>query len=164
MYFVNDSIGFAGGNINFTGVIVKTSDGGDSWQLTDLSYDVDDVLDIKCIDQDTCYTIVSMESYPYYALYKTTNGGGIGEPINIESETLLNELNLFPNPATSQIQLSITSSNQIQSITTFNYLGEVINLNFNETLQADVFNLPTGIYFTEVITENGSVVRQWVKM
>ena len=71
---------------------------------------------------------------------------------------------IYPSPAYNQITLFVHTSNVITSITSTNYLGEKVNLIFNENLLADVSYLPPGIYFTEVITEQGRAVQKWVKM
>jgi hypothetical protein len=71
-----------------------------------------------------------------------------------------NMIQLYPNPATSS--LNITSTNPITQITITNLLGQTLyTQNYNtQKVQIDVADLPTGVYFIKI---NASEVRKFVK-
>ncbi|MBK6731717.1 MAG: T9SS type A sorting domain-containing protein [Bacteroidetes bacterium] len=95
-----------------------------------------------------------------YYLLKTTNGGGIST-LNNQNPNF--NFNLNPNPATTILNLQLSLKEYNYTIQTFNLVGELMPLNFQNN-QADISHLPPGIYFTEVITEEGRAVQKWVKM
>ncbi|MBK6731814.1 MAG: T9SS type A sorting domain-containing protein [Bacteroidetes bacterium] len=66
-----------------------------------------------------------------------------------------------PRPTILHLQLALKENNY--TIQTFNLVGELMPVNFQNN-QADISHLPPGIYFTEVITEQGRAVQKWVKM
>ncbi len=158
--FVNDSFGyvtaFTEDNI---GVILKTIDGGVSWINTDVPADTYIVGPVHCISNDTCFALSQSLSLPYYRILKTTNGGGIDTTTTIINTPNAIHFSLSPNPANTFISISSNLTN-IQSIKTFNYLGRGVAVNFNSTLQADITNLPAGIYYIEVITDKGKGVQK----
>ena len=67
---------------------------------------------------------------------------------------------VYPNPVTNQ--LTISSGNEISSVSISNLLGQTIFSNeYNaNTVQVNVADLPSGVYFVKV---NGSEVRKFVK-
>lgn len=67
---------------------------------------------------------------------------------------------LFPNPANTTIQ--IQHNVNIKSIITRNNIGETVEVIFENNI-ASISHLPAGIYFTEVIAEEGTAVLKWVK-
>ncbi len=138
--------------------LVKTNDGGLNWYRTDFSLSDFDLgyQDIFCFNDDTCFILTTN------TIYKSENASAPDLTINILNENL-ESLHLFPNPATSilQIQLSLKENNY--TIQTFNLVGELMPVNFKNN-EADISHLPPGIYFTEVITEKGRAVQKWVKM
>jgi len=85
-----------------------------------------------------------------------------GNPLAVIGPGLNNfSLQIFPNPATSQ--LTISSTNQpITQITISNLLGQtVFSNNYNaEKVEVAVAGLPSGVYFVKI---NGSEVRKFVK-
>ena len=92
--------------------------------------------------------------------------------INEASNLLLNSISLFPNPATSNINVSfaLTSSSNV-SIKLFNSIGQEVkvlaplnnlaegNYNYNYELPA---TLATGNYFVEVSSNNKIVTRKLI--
>lgn len=99
-------------------------------------------------------------------LYATNLNGNIykivGGVLSIEDNTLKNAITLFPNPATNQ--LTLTSDNQvIERITIYDVKGslilEEINVNtFSKNI--NVSGLTSGLYITEIATEDGNKFAQ----
>jgi hypothetical protein len=79
---------------------------------------------------------------------------GMSQLANIQ-----NEISLFPNPSSSQI--SITSAREIKSILIFNSLGTIVQS--EKTKSFSVAELPNGIYFAEIRTENGTTTMRFIK-
>jgi Secretion system C-terminal sorting domain len=74
------------------------------------------------------------------------------------------DVKLFPNPTQSMVTL--TSNQVIKRIRVFNSQGmEVIDMRRveQEKVELDVNNLPAGIYFTEIKSEEGWIHRSFVK-
>ncbi len=71
---------------------------------------------------------------------------------------------VYPNPATETIRIILTQPEKILSIKTFNYLGEEIEISFDENLYAIVKNIANGFYITEIITEKGKLSLSWEKL
>lgn len=158
--FLNDSVGYLAENFYSpdSSIVYFTHDGGTTWITTDFDSVNLDISCIDCIDEYTCFLNAQVK------IFKTTNGG-ISLALNQFQQV---NYSISPNPASSIITLSISNpenyQHAIKSITTTNYLGERINLTFNSGFQADVSELPPGIYLTQIITETGKGVQEWVKM
>ncbi|MBK8487297.1 MAG: T9SS type A sorting domain-containing protein [Bacteroidetes bacterium] len=67
---------------------------------------------------------------------------------------------LFPNPANTTIQLQHNVN--IKSIITRNNIGETVEVIFENNI-ASISHLPAGIYFTEIIAEEGTAILKWLK-
>jgi len=164
IYFFNDTIGYLEVGIiypDFTeGIyIYRSIDGGNSWYKTHVDHkDFDGINSSWCTSPDTCYAVECTE------IYKTTNGGGIDTSTSVINTIDQAHFTLTPNPATDMIQLTLPSKEKITSITTFNALGERIDLQFDEHQIAGTGNLPPGIYITTITTETGKGSKKWVKL
>lgn len=81
-------------------------------------------------------------------------------PLEVVNLTKTNQCFVYPNPATTS--LTITSGENIKTITITNLLGQPIYTHQYNTTKAevDVSNLPTGIYLIRI---NGTEVRKFVK-
>ncbi len=149
VYFSSENIGLIS-----LPMVYKTIDGGETWYPTDYPSTEEYVEEFYCINDSTCYAITCS------SIYKTTNGGGISTLHNLNPNFTFT---LTPNPATTILQLQLSLKENNYTIQTFNLVGELIPLMFQNN-QADISQLPPGIYFTEVITEQGRAVQKWVKM
>lgn len=166
LFFSSDSVGYLT-NANTNYKILRTTNGGLSWIGTEFtsapSYGIEKVY---CVNDTVCFALTCDE------IYKTTNGGGIGVPIASNISKIVNiPFFLSPNPACRTIKINYNIKAEIYHIITTNYLGEKINITFNtspadsgESMLADISHLPPGIYFTEIITEQGKGVQKWVKL
>lgn len=74
------------------------------------------------------------------------------------SEPAKNSLEIYPNPATDEITISVEAANEIQ-ISIYNVLGENIfpvnAFTANGKSTIDVSEFPSGIYFVRVMENNG---------
>ena len=94
----------------------------------------------------------------------------VGVAVLIVDETGVEEIeneiscNIYPNPARDFVKLSAISY-QLSAVRVYNYLGiliEEIEINSNE-IEINTSDYNTGIYFIEVVTENGSVTKKFAK-
>ncbi|MFN3939686.1 MAG: T9SS type A sorting domain-containing protein [Chitinophagales bacterium] len=154
LYMLNDSVGFAAFyKAGSESEIYRTDNMGMNWTLMTIDPPAfGGIKSIDCFDEEHCYMIAGI------TLYTTS------ERINVIS-TDLHEfgIQLSPNPALDFLKIDLNFSAQDLAINTFNMVGEVIELQFQNN-QASVSHLPPGIYFTQVITEQGRAVQKWVKM
>jgi hypothetical protein len=158
-FFSSNNVGYLGSS-NAEYLIIKTTDGGISWAGTEFfEVPMSNLVKIYCINDMICFALTCK------GIYKTTNGGGIGTPItsNILQVNGI-QFNISPNPSSSFISLSFSNKQEITSIFTTNYLGEKIELIWDENLQADISHLPPGVYVTEIITEKNKGIAKWVKL
>lgn len=82
-------------------------------------------------------------------------------PVSI-SNPAINDVKIFPNPGNDYIQIQTTSNNSVQILNTCNYLGADINLEFNDD-NAQITDLPSGIYFTQIIYQGMVSTLCWEK-
>lgn len=163
IYFYNTQIGFVITNNNIEPFdnhyeVLRTINGGISWDSTHFEEGEDRyVTEIFCTGADTCYMTTCNGG-----IFKTTNGAGFPVyPVSINENEKI-KFSLYPNPSLSEINISFANRNEIKNIATANYLGEKINLDWND-LKADIQYLPEGIYITEIITDSGRGVQKWIK-
>ena len=136
--------------------ILRTENGGMSWFLTDTPEDALGSNNIVCWNTDTCY-------YTYFSsIYRTTNGGGFGEPLSVTGQQHLS-LTLYPNPATDQLFLEGLANYPDAVWSTCSISGQTIPLDLRNG-QADISHLPPGIYLTTVQTRQGIWREKWVKL
>jgi hypothetical protein len=83
---------------------------------------------------------------------------------DIESEQTNSSILLFPNPSSSEFFLK-SENVSIQHIRIFNLMGkELENKTIDkEDVKINIANLPSGIYFVEVITNKERIIKKLVK-
>ncbi len=193
MYFVNEYIGFAvgsggsvfktsdGGNnwsslitnstsylqgVNFYdensgivvgsgGTILYTNDGGSTWYKHDAATSV--TLNNVFMLSSTSAVVIGDET----TILKNSN-----IVLGMENIPLSTIILLSPNPATNN--LTITCPTIIKNIEIVNLNGQavyskVMNLDPLEPYQINTLNLPNGVYFVRLLTENGIVMKKFVK-
>jgi len=87
-------------------------------------------------------------------------------PIRIKSETNTTESKVVSTsnyvmvyPTIAKSNISITSSNEINSVTIINNIGNIVlSINEPNSNKIDVSSLANGIYFVSVNTKNGSTI------
>lgn len=99
------------------------------------------------------YKLGALEGSPCDTLLSITNSNSINIGIQI-----------YPNPTSETIKIVLSQAVKIISIKTFNYLGEEIEISFDENLNALVKNIANGFYITEILTEKGKLSLSWEKL
>jgi hypothetical protein len=95
---------------------------------------------------------VSGDSTYFYA------GGTTNTGINkISHENI--SFNIYPNPASSE--LNISSTNKIENVEVYNLTGML--LSSSSKTKIDISELPQGVYFVKVFSENGVTAQKFVK-
>lgn len=119
----------------------------------------------------------------YFIMVKSVNGAGlisdstISDGViyliatGISSSPLLNELSIYPNPATEQVTLSIISStNEKMNYTLFDVQGKIIEDKYleihtginNLTINIKQLQLSKGVYFIKVFADGKEITKKLV--
>ncbi len=86
-------------------------------------------------------------------------------PLGVEELSEENEINISPNPCTSQLQIS-SNETVIKEIQITNVLGEFMQssvIGNSSSVTFDVSNLTNGIYFIQIKTEKGTTNKKFIK-
>ena len=113
-------------------------------------------------DTEYCYTVTSVNGdveseASEEACGKTLVGDAIAE--------LTSSLNIYPNPVNDK--LYIETEMNVEEVVVYTITGVIAGqqstVNSQQSLTIDVANLNSGVYFIKVRTENGEVVKRFVK-
>jgi hypothetical protein len=115
--------------------------------------------------RDTIYLSVNeIDGFDTGGLAKWIGGNMLvecGEPINAH-ETELNSIGLYPNPASDLLNINTREGHSELKI--FDTLGQLLlTKNINTQSSIDVSQLKAGIYLLSIESENGKVVKRFVK-
>lgn len=162
-YFSNDISGWSVGEY---GSIVRTTDGGTSWETLPFNNNSITFKSVKFVNNQTGW-IVGTEG----TILKTTNGGGLGIPIGIEiqqanipAEFLLQQN--FPNPfnPSTNIKFILNRSSNVK-LSVYNINGKLENILTEDFYREGEYqitwkavNQPSGIYYCKIETNSGSQV------
>jgi hypothetical protein len=93
----------------------------------------------------------------------------------IKGNNIRENVSVFPNPATSEIQV-IGNQSTVISIDIYNMLGEKVYQSLvtghslsgvspmtNDPMTINVSSFPSGMYFVEIKTEKGVAVKKFIK-
>ena len=75
-------------------------------------------------------------------------------------EELTTSLNIYPNPVNDK--LYIETKVEIEEVVVYDVYGRQQTTDYGQQT-IDVSNLNSGVYFVKVVTENGEVVKRFVK-
>lgn len=75
---------------------------------------------------------------------------------------MLNEVKVYPNPTKGVVNIKLSNEINIDNISLTNSLGKKLNVSLTND-QIDISDLPTGIYFLKISTNQGSLTRKIVK-
>ncbi len=70
-----------------------------------------------------------------------------------------NELQVFPNPTNDQVTLALPGA-QLQALSVYDQTGRLMlqqKLGFGEREEVSLTQLPSGIYWLKVVTDNGVI-------
>tara|TARA_R110000787_G_scaffold15134_3_gene46799 strand:- start:1697 stop:3049 length:1353 start_codon:yes stop_codon:yes gene_type:complete len=73
------------------------------------------------------------------------------------------KITLYPNPARTILNIENTSNTSIEGIKLLDVLGRLVLQERNPSTQLDISNLPTGLLFVQIETDNGSFVKKVIK-
>ncbi len=86
----------------------------------------------------------------------TINRGGVAI-----SENVVSEVSIYPNPATSVLNVDAAGYNQVEVI---NMLGQVVYSNsISNNAQINVSDLNNGVYFVRLSGANGTTTQKFIK-
>lgn len=147
VYFSTVNNGYAAGE---NGRIIRTDDGGDTWSTSD-----------------------SGVLYDLHSIFFTSNigfaAGDAGTIVRTTTSTSSNtlieyqkSLKVYPIPAHNQ--LKIESDVVITEITIIDFTGKVVKTITGGLGELNIANLPTGIYFLKIMTEEGIRTTKFVKL
>ncbi len=80
-------------------------------------------------------------------------------PLSVNEMNNILNIDLYPNPATTTIQ--VATDEKIEMIHIYNYAGRLIASTTESTI--DINELSTGVYYMNILTENGLVNKRFVK-
>ena len=108
-----------------------------------------------------CYTVRAIGDEAESAHSEKVCVKTLGEDI----EELTSSVNIYPNPVSDK--LYIKTEAEIEEVVVYDVYGRVQNLRNSETQKLrnsiDVTDLNSGVYFVKVVTENGEVVKRFIK-
>ena len=107
-------------------------------------------------------TIVSNEAK--YLFMATKDRNLVANFVSTEGiDELSSAFNLYPNPANDR--LYIDSKVKINEVVIYDVYGrsQQSTVNSQQSLSIDVSNFNSGIYFVKIVTDNGEVVKRFVK-
>jgi photosystem II stability/assembly factor-like uncharacterized protein len=151
VWFTDANHGFVGGGDGLTSMtLYKTNNGGNTWTQS--------ASGVQALN--AMYFVDSMPGYAVGTngtILKYTHSTGIND--NVFSET---NLNLYPNPATDKLTIETPQKAAIEIL---NLQGQLVKSFPNEGRETpvDVSELTGGVYILKLTTEEGSVVRKFVK-
>ena len=78
-------------------------------------------------------------------------------------EEMTASFNVYPNPVNDR--LYIETEAEVKEVVVYDVYGrrQQTTDNGQQTLSIDVTNLSNGVYFVKVVTENGEVVKRFIK-
>ena len=136
------------------GFIIKSYDGGDSWDVEDLWSQFPIEKNITVRDITAAGTDVFLINYQTGYILK-----GDFSPTSVAGETESHHIKIYPNPSNNIINISYP---EMKNIIIYNMLGEKVrtyNL-LTDELNISTQDLLTGTYFIEIETRDGEVLRQ----
>ena len=161
--FINDSVGWAGGNSTYT--TLETTDGGDSWHDANFGVRVNR---IRRINDSVTFAMGQ-------TIYKYQNWSSVS---SVKDHTIsLNGYDLkqnYPNPfnPTTMIEFTIppyVKNNSLVLVKVYNSAGQEIRTIFDEVKEPGnykvLFNasgLASGAYYYELITEDLKVAKRMI--
>ena len=119
------------------------------------------------------YTVEGLEKSTEYCFTVTAvNQAGESEKSDEVCMTLgegveefASSFNIYPNPVSDK--LYIETEVEIEEVVVYAITGVIVGqqstVNSQQSLTIDVTNLNSGVYFVKIVTENGEVVKRFVK-
>ncbi|TVQ19446.1 MAG: T9SS C-terminal target domain-containing protein [Bacteroidetes bacterium] len=107
------------------------------------------------IQVDPCGTKLS-------AVQIRSNREAVGAPVGIESGLLQDQVVLYPNPSSGMVYLQTPDWLFIEEVKLYNPAGHFID-SYKQNDAINIENLSPGVYFVQIITEQGIITRKLTK-
>lgn len=140
-----------GSYTNATELVAPQSVTNTNWQTQ--------TLDLSAYDNQTFQLAIHVTSDPdmWYIIFDNFTITG---DVSI-AENTANTVSIYPNPATSILNVNANGYNEVQII---NMLGQVVyNTTMNDNAQINVRNLNDGVYFVRLNGANGTTTQKFIK-
>ena len=72
-------------------------------------------------------------------------------------------LSVYPNPATDVLNISVSNGTKVNNVNIYNVSGKLVTTAKVTANQINISELNNGVYFIEVLTENGKLTTKFVK-
>jgi hypothetical protein len=82
---------------------------------------------------------------------------------SVENLITANDVKLFPNPVADNFRVEVPGNEEIQSITVIDYSGRVVKNLVLRNGMYSINGLATGMYFVQIETDKGKVVKKVMK-
>jgi len=140
----------AHGSFGSQQIITNNEIGAKSVFAIDLDNDTD-------IDVLTTSSFTTTSSFDRIAWYENTGFIGVSE------NTLQSQVNVYPNPVATILEIKNSSVSIIKKITIYDILGKVIVIESNHFNYLNLSHLKSGIYFVKLKTERGTITKKIIK-
>ena len=122
---------------------------------------------------ETSYTFKSGKNkniVEVFALYNEKSSVGVSLFIETEKGTGIADvetqsISIYPNPANDR--LFIEAESEINEVVVYTITGVIVGqqstVNRQQTLTIDLSELKSGVYFVKIVTENGEMVKRFIK-
>ncbi len=147
-------------------LLSTVSDQTANWSPTNGSQWRNEIVDISnYLGQDVSFKFISINGYSnstYIDNINVTSNLSLNENLNIQ-------IGLYPNPTTGEITISIENSIQKEiDVLILNSIGQVVKVisanDFSNTKTTlDLSNFANGVYFVQVIMDNGTAMKRLIK-
>ncbi len=151
LFFVNEDTGYVWG----ASQIYRTTNGGNTWEKTNLALDngqSPELTRIVCSTGNHCFA-----GTEYGKIYYTFNGGGVLTGIKTEYSTGTDKLEIYPNPSSGKLIIYLPVTNTEVTFWIYDLTGRTVfsekyfNLN-TSTFTLDISGNPPGLYLIELQT------------
>jgi len=148
--------------VTYTGEIMRTNDGGTSWQRTASVFDDDGdaqykYQDIYCLNSQECWLSTFKSARGKAYMLKTNNAGGTYTGMNEPNMIGVNTTLLYPNPVKNELYIK-PSAIASKQVTLYTMQGQELisfQLDNNERI-LDISTIPNGIYEVSITLTDGS--------
>jgi len=123
-------------------------------------------IDYETFENGDCYEVVKETEYEEFAFDcdEEKEEEGVTQT---RSKEIVSDFNIFPNPASHMLNIVLPQFEGISHIQVISATGQEINdmyiNSYQSEAQIDIYNLPTGIYFINLIQNDKTFSKKFVK-
>ena len=119
------------------------------------------------INNSANWTTSETTNYNLWGYDKSVGGiageiGKTGALLSVNEEELKRNIHIYPNPAKSNLKISLTNNLEFQKVSLKNLTGATIKTSATNSI--DLSNVITGIYIVVIETNEGSIAKKIVKL